>query len=149
MRYSHLLQEFLGLSKPITCHPGRALGPSWWFAFQAIKPSPFFSFEILPGTCFHDSNRWRKLDIGWPCDLHSGLAAMMTPTSQWNSKPSAGERDLWISSPAGLNVTERLPKGPPKQIDSKESLPFSSSSCCCFWCCYWWILGGPLFSTPV
>lgn len=30
------------------------------------KPSPFFSFEILPGTCFHDSNRWRKLDIGWP-----------------------------------------------------------------------------------
>ena len=110
-----------GPFKAITCHQK---GAGTFLMMSILKPSPFFSFEILPGTCFHDSNRWRKLDIGWPCDLHSGLAAMMTPRGQRNCPSLPPENGTCGSqSPAGLSVTERLPKGPPKQIDSKESLP--------------------------
>ena len=48
-----------GPFKAITCHQK---GAGTFVMMSILKPSPFFSFEILPGTCFHDSNRWRKLD---------------------------------------------------------------------------------------
>ena len=137
MRYSHLLQpENSWPFKAISCHQKGALradllkaspfqlrDPSWWKWLQQNKGLKKFWYKVT------------YIQVWQVCNSMY--------VSRWWPPPSAGEPDLWISTPSRLNVTECLvdtmlkaptcavPKGPPKQIERKESLPYSNSF-------YWW-----------